>query len=226
MFSTSLIAVALTTLLSVNAQTYWTINPDDLDLGTKQTWCQNQISSCSLLCLDQQSGGGFTNDCDPETLVYNCICADNTVPNATEYSQTIPYFLCTYSVENCVQNCGPSDPTCAQLCRSGRTCGASNPTRAKSSSTFTVVSTTSTKKSTSTGVAGDDDEAFDEPTATDAEATPTGDDDAAAASETGTESEETNTPNAGNRLSSVAGSAMGFSVMILSVACGAFVFQL
>jgi len=222
MFSTSILAVALTTLLSVNAQTYYATNPSDLDLGTKQIWCSNQMSSCTLLCLDQMSGGGFTNDCDPETLSFNCICADNTVPNATEYSQTIPYFLCSYSIENCVQNCGQYDPTCAQLCKTGKTCGATNPTRVKSSSGS---ATTSTKKSTKTGAAGDDDQAFDaEPTPESGSTTGvTGDDSPA---ETGSGSEETNTPNAGNRLGSVAGSAMAFSVMILSVACGAFVFQL
>lgn len=214
--------VALASLLSaVSAQTYYSANPEDIDLGTKQTWCSNQISSCSLLCLDQKSGGGFTNDCDPDTLVFQCICADNTVPNATEYTQTIPYFLCTYSVENCVQNCGQYDPTCAQNCRTNRVCGASNPTRVTSTGTSGVSKTTTSARPSGTN--GGDDVAFDAtPSANseDASNTSSADDDAPA--QTGSSG---NTPNAGNRLVSVSGSGYALSVMILSVLCGAFVFQ-
>lgn len=223
-FSTSVVAVALTSLLSVvSAQTYYPVNPEDIDLGTKTIWCGNQVSSCSLLCLDQESGGGFTNDCDPDTLQFQCICADNTVPNATQYSQTIPYFLCTYQVQNCVDNCGQYDANCPQLCVSGKTCGATNPKRVTSSLTTDAATKTATSKSP-TGTAGDDDTAFDaQPTSDNSETTSATQDDAPA--ETGTGG-QTRTPNAGHRVSSVPVGAYAASVMLLSVLCGAFVFQL
>jgi len=200
---------------------YYPVNTDDLDLAVKQVWCSNQISACTLLCLDQMSGGGFTNDCDPETLAYTCICADNTVPNTTEYSQTIPYFLCSYQVENCIQNCGIGAPNCAQKCKTDKVCGASNPTRV----TSTKGSATTTKKPTGTTAPGDD-EAFDDAEPTSDAQTSATDDDAPA--ETGSESEPSKTakPNAGNRLSSATGGAFGLSVMMLSFICGALIFQL
>lgn len=224
MYFSAAAVVVLTSLLgSVSAQTYYSPNPDDIDLGTKQTWCSNQISACGLLCLDQKSGGGFTNDCDPETLQFQCICADNTVPNATEYTQTIPYFLCTYTVENCVQNCGQYDPTCAENCRTGRVCGATNPSRVTSTKSGSSPATTSAASAPS--ASNGDDVAFDA-TATSKKSgaqktTGSSDDDAPA--ETGS-SDQSSTPNAGNRLSMVSGGA--FSVMILSLLCGSFVFML
>lgn len=224
LFSTSLVAVTLTSLLSVaSAQSvYYPVNPEDIGLGTKQIWCQNQMSSCTLLCLDQQSGGGFTNDCDPETLQWNCICADNTVPNATEYSQTIPYFECTYQVENCVQNCGIGAQNCAQRCKTDKICGATNPTRLTSTASIKTASKTST--STATGTDAPDDAAFDDASTTSG-ANPTAIDDMDDP-QTSSGSQKSDKPNAGNRLSSVTGSGCAFSVMILSVICGAFVFQM
>lgn len=220
MYFSASVVVALTSLLgAVSAQTYYPIDAEDIDLGTKQTWCLNQISSCGLLCLDQKSGSGFVNDCDVETLQYQCICADNTVPNATEYSQTIPYFLCTYQVQNCIQNCGQFEPTCAENCRIGRVCGATNPTRA----TTTVSGsdkTTSAPAATGTGSSDDDDDdaAFDATTTGKGGASKTSvvdDDDAPA--ETG--SNNSDTPSSAIKL----GSGYTFSIMLLSILCGTFV---
>ncbi|KAK6357347.1 hypothetical protein TWF718_001660 [Orbilia javanica] len=223
MYFSASVVVALTSLLSaVSAQTYYPVNPEDIDLGTKQTWCLNQISSCGLLCLDQKSGSGFVNDCDVETLQYQCICADNTVPNATEYSQTIPYFLCTYQVQNCIQNCGQFDPTCAENCRTGRICGASNPTRVTTTSGGASEKTTSAPAATGTSGGDDgDDVAFDATSTGKSASKTTGaaDDDDAPAETGGSNSDK---PNSAIRL----GSGYTFSIMILSILCGAFVSQL
>lgn len=224
-FSTS-VAVALASLLSaVSAQTYFPVNPEEIDLGTKQTWCLNQISSCGLLCLDQKSGSGFVNDCDVETLQYQCICADNTVPNATEYSQTIPFFLCTYQVQNCIQNCGQFDPTCAEVCRTGRVCGASNPTR-QTSTASGADKTTSAPSPTGTDDSGDDDDAAFDAKTTDKSASKTtgaaDDDDDAPAETGGSKADKDDKPNAAIKL----GSGYTFSIMILSILCGAFVSML
>ncbi|KAF3179070.1 hypothetical protein TWF788_007154 [Orbilia oligospora] len=222
-FSTSVV-VALASLLSaVSAQTYYPVDPEEIDLGTKQTWCLNQISSCGLLCLDQKSGSGFVNDCDVETLQYQCICADNTVPNATEYSQTIPYFLCTYQVQNCIQNCGQFDPTCAENCRTGRFCGASNPTRATSTASGSDKTTSAPEPSrTSSDDDGDDDAAYDAKTTDKSASKTTGpaDDDDAPAETGGSKKEDK--PSSAIKI----GSSYTFSIMLLSILCGAFVSQL
>lgn len=220
----SKLTAASATLLSVASATsvYWTVNVDDLDMGTKSIWCTHQISACTLLCLDQQSGGGFTNECDAETLQWQCICSDNTVPNATEYSQTIPYFLCAYQVENCVQNCGTGAPDCAQRCKTDKVCGATNPTRANETETEST-STSTSKKPTKTGKDGDDDVAFDddEPSGTDADPTTVDDDDAPAETDGSETPEETNQPSAGARLAMAGGNAYAFGMVMISVIFGA-----
>ncbi|EWC44589.1 hypothetical protein DRE_06670 [Drechslerella stenobrocha 248] len=206
-FSTSIAAVALTSLLSVvSAQTYYSVNPDDIDQGTKDTWCSNQVAACGALCLDQSSGEATVNSCDTETLVFSCLCADNKVPNATEYSQTIPYFLCTHSVQTCVNNCGLGP------------CGATNPTRKNATSTATTA--TKTAGSRQTGTNGDDAPFDAATTGTDGRPINSDDDDAANGASTGSQK------NGASALSSVPLNASAFTIMILSALCGAFVLQL
>jgi hypothetical protein len=40
------------------------------------------------------------------TLDYSCVCGNGLSPNATEFSQTLPYFICTQYGTNCVAGCG------------------------------------------------------------------------------------------------------------------------
>jgi len=123
-----------------------TIDPDSIDLATRDQWCNAQLTSCPLLCLQYpgNSAGTITNSCDPKTLVYSCVCEVNGLsPNATEFSQTIPYFECTEWGNQCVNNCG-ADSTCAVNCRTAYKCGASNPT-------LYNITTTSSMTATATG---------------------------------------------------------------------------
>lgn len=66
------------------------------------------------------------------------------------YSQTIPYFLCSLSVQGCVDDCN-GDSTCQSACTANKHCGASNPTRVNVTSTSTSSSKTS---ATSAGSGG------------------------------------------------------------------------
>ena len=56
------------------------------------------------------------NDCDSDALTYSCVCENNVAPNITQYSQTLPYYICTQWGTNCVKNCN-GDNTCADKCR-------------------------------------------------------------------------------------------------------------
>jgi hypothetical protein len=77
-----------------------------------------------------------------KTLAFNCVCAVNGLsPNVSEYSQTIPYFICTESNNNCVTACNGAS-TCQAACRETRPCGAQSPTRVNES-TVTVSATSS-----------------------------------------------------------------------------------
>jgi len=92
-------------------------------------------------------------DSDPyslqDSLAYSCVCGNGISPNASQYSQTIPYFLCTQSNTNCVNNCG-GDSTCQSSCRDDNPCGAQNPTRVNTS-TISTMSATATGGSAASG---------------------------------------------------------------------------
>jgi hypothetical protein len=78
------------------------------------------------------------------TLTYTCICGNGQSPNATEYSQTLPYYICTEWGQQCVAGCGGNND-CEAACTQDHPCGAQNPTR------VTVTSTSTTMTATATG---------------------------------------------------------------------------
>lgn len=87
-------------------------------------------------------GSSYTNAYQ-ETLSYQCICSNNVSPNASEYSQTLPYFICTEANNQCVNNCPIGDSPCQSACREDHLCGAQNPKRVNVTTT-TVAAATST----------------------------------------------------------------------------------
>jgi cobalamin biosynthesis Mg chelatase CobN len=113
-------------------------------------------------------------DSKKATLSWSCVCDNGQTPNASEYSQTIPYFECTESNNDCVANCN-GDSTCQSACRyvfgllfsltqrrtkliynaynrSNNPCGAKDPTPANSSTrSHTMTKTASNSDSSSTG---------------------------------------------------------------------------
>ena len=77
-----------------------------------------------------------------KTLAFDCVCAVNGLsPNISEYSQTIPYFICTESNNNCVTACNGAS-SCQAACRENHPCGAQSPTRVNES-TVTISATSS-----------------------------------------------------------------------------------
>lgn len=61
-----------------------------------------------------------------ETLKYGCLCGNGQQPNVSEYSLTLPYFVCQEWGNQCVNDCG-GDSACASSCREDHPCGALNP---------------------------------------------------------------------------------------------------
>ena len=128
---------------------------------TADTWCTNQKSSCPLLCL-QIPGASSTpesNICDSvsirsripsfpctnniqTSLAYSCVCSNGQQPNASQYSQTIPFYECTQAATDCVSNCAPNDSSCQTACRTDHPCGAQDPIRVNTSTMSTMASTT------------------------------------------------------------------------------------
>ncbi|KAI9892365.1 MAG: hypothetical protein M1814_001567 [Vezdaea aestivalis] len=130
------------------------IDPKSVDKPTRLFWCQTQITQCPLLCLQLpgNSAGTRQNSCDADSLSYACVCSSGATPNVTEFSQTIPYFLCTESNNQCVKNCGGAS-ACQDACRSSRPCGAQDPKRVNTTATSTM-SATGTNGAARTGTDG------------------------------------------------------------------------
>jgi len=145
-------AILASALFSATIQAQYSINTSSVPIETRTLWCQSQISSCPLLCLQLPGSSSTTSDnsCDPTTLDFDCICGNGQSPNASEYSQTIPFFECQEFGNQCVTACN-GDPTCQAACRDNNPCGAQNPTRVNitTSSSSTIVPT-----GTSTGTGG------------------------------------------------------------------------
>ncbi|KAL2870019.1 uncharacterized protein BJX67DRAFT_303116 [Aspergillus lucknowensis] len=160
-----LIAIASVAGL-VQCQSTYSIDAQDIAEGTRDQWCTSQTSACPLICL-QLPGASETptsNDCDPESLSYRCVCDNGQSPNASEYSQTIPYYLCTEQNNRCVDACPQTDASCQDQCRTANPCGAQNPKLANTTSTGGTTATNTAASTTSslppfTGLPDDDDAA-------------------------------------------------------------------
>ncbi|OAP63664.1 hypothetical protein AYL99_02891 [Fonsecaea erecta] len=132
-----------------------TIDPNSVPLSTRQSWCDSQIAQCPLICLQTagNSAATYANTCDPVGLTYSCICSNGLSPNASEYSQTLPYYICTEYNTQCQAACG-NDNTCAAACVQDHPCGALNPTRVNTS-TITTMPATSTVVGSAASTASD-----------------------------------------------------------------------
>ena len=109
-----------------------------------EIWCNSQISQCPLICTQYPGNSPATdaNSCDPTELSYSCVCSNGQTPNITEYSQTLPYFVCSEWGNQCVAGCG-QDNSCSNACRANHPCGASDPKLYTSSSASMSMSSTS-----------------------------------------------------------------------------------
>ncbi|KAH6669422.1 hypothetical protein B0J14DRAFT_119058 [Halenospora varia] len=151
------LAVLATALFSISAraQSQYYIDPNSVPLNQRQSWCQTQQVSCPLLCLQTPGASSTTkaNTCDPKTLTFSCICGNGLSPNASEFSQTLPYFICTQYGTQCVAACN-GNTACQSACRDDHPCGAQNPTRVNSTSSSSVMASTTLAAGASSGTAG------------------------------------------------------------------------
>ncbi|RLM00750.1 hypothetical protein CFD26_108679 [Aspergillus turcosus] len=157
-FSRALIVAASMAGL-VSSQTWTAVNISAIDPATRSKWCLDQTSSCPLLCyqMSNATGNPIQNSCDPtsficgqNTLTYQCICSNNIAPNSSEYSQTIPYYLCTEANTECVARCPSSDSACQSACRSDHPCGAQDPKRYNVTTTTSATSNPTNNAATTT----------------------------------------------------------------------------
>ncbi|KAF2030081.1 hypothetical protein EK21DRAFT_112372 [Setomelanomma holmii] len=126
------------------------IDPDSVSKSDRQTWCNNQVAQCPLICSQLPGVTSLTtvdNECDPDALTYSCVCENNVSPNITQYSQTLPFYICQEWGNQCVKGCN-GDNTCSNSCRADHPCGAQSPYLGNTS-----IPSTSTARSTSSSTA-------------------------------------------------------------------------
>lgn len=138
------------------------------------------------------------------TLDFSCVCDNGLTPNASEYSQTVPFYECTEAATQCVNRCPKTDSACQSQCRTANPCGAQNPTRVNTTTSSTMAAT-----ATRGGAAGTD--------ASDSSYTGFGD-----AATTGTSEESTNSAQA---LAIGFGRSWGLAVVFIGISAG-FTFML
>ncbi|KAI4791950.1 hypothetical protein E4T45_12838 [Aureobasidium sp. EXF-8846] len=137
-------------LASAQVGSTYQINVTNVPESTREIWCTNQQYACPLICLQTSANSSETieNDCDPTTLDYSCICENNLAPNASEYTQTIPYYTCTEWGQECIAACAQGDSQCQHDCTANHPCGAQDPKRVN------VTTSTSATASKTGAVAG------------------------------------------------------------------------
>ncbi|KAJ4992073.1 hypothetical protein SVAN01_02394 [Stagonosporopsis vannaccii] len=132
----------------------YTIDPESVSSSDRQYWCDQNTAQCPLICTQQSGVTSLTtaeNECDPDTLTYSCVCENGVTPNITEFSQTLPFYICQRWVIQCSDNCG-GDNTCVSSCREDHPCGAQDPFKgnASLSSSASTASATGSAATTST----------------------------------------------------------------------------
>lgn len=144
-FRSTILALAIAT--TVISQGDKRIDPESVPSGVRERWCDDQKQTCPIICQQVEPRTTLVNTCDPETLTYGCLCGDERKPNISEYTLTLPYFICQEWGTQCVAACG-SDNTCASACREDNPCGALDPKR--ENKTETTSSSTSEPTASST----------------------------------------------------------------------------
>lgn len=120
------------------------------------------MTTCPLICQQVEPRTTLVNTCDPvrlqhlqykafsnsnqESLTYGCLCGNNMQPNVSEYSLSLPYFICTQWVIQCKDAC--STDACKSDCQQKHPCGAQSPSPPNKTKTATTSSSSTSAPNT------------------------------------------------------------------------------
>ncbi|KAG6039639.1 hypothetical protein E4U41_002388 [Claviceps citrina] len=125
--------------LSATAVADYYIEPSSVSIRIRTNWCAQEKSTCPLICQQMEPRTTLVNTCDPNTLEFGCLCGNNMQPNVSEYSLSLPYFVCQEWVQQCQKACDTN--ACKSDCVQNHRCGAQNPSRPNTTKTVEVTST-------------------------------------------------------------------------------------
>ncbi|KAJ2774846.1 hypothetical protein IWQ57_000646 [Coemansia nantahalensis] len=101
-------------------------NPNDIDIGVKVTWCNDNTNFCQNVCLNKTWGAPINDGCDADSLNWHCTCGNGKNPDPDVYTFPVMLYECQYDVYQCQTNCATGDIRCTQECQSDRNCTAPN----------------------------------------------------------------------------------------------------
>ncbi|OHE92018.1 hypothetical protein CORC01_12657 [Colletotrichum orchidophilum] len=149
-FKSTVFAAAAAFVATAQADYY--VDPSTVPLATRKAWCADEKTTCPIICQQVEPRTTLVNDCDPDSLTYGCICGNEKQPNMTEFSLTLPYYVCQEYGNQCVKACGLGANQCASNCRQNNPCGAQNPTRQNTTSTAGTATASATASETSNAI--------------------------------------------------------------------------
>ncbi|KAL7629190.1 hypothetical protein AAE478_000710 [Parahypoxylon ruwenzoriense] len=100
MFAHALLAaLSAFTLASAqaNSNSTFKIDPTQVDISDRVSWCQAQQDSCNTIC-----GTVINNGCEVGTLDFTCVCQGGNEPDMNTYQNTMPWFVCQRLQSNCI----------------------------------------------------------------------------------------------------------------------------
>ncbi|KAM0287803.1 hypothetical protein ACHAQH_000335 [Verticillium albo-atrum] len=90
---------AAATLVSAQRKIYNATDLNDINNiseNERASWCSGQRNVCDKLCDPAP-----TNDCNYQTLEYDCLCSNGTAPGLQYYSDSLPTFICNRVFSEC-----------------------------------------------------------------------------------------------------------------------------
>ncbi|CAG8903988.1 unnamed protein product [Penicillium egyptiacum] len=143
-----------TSVMGANNTTGTYTLPADFNIGLVESselsvWCSAQRNTCPDICQK----GTKLNSCDANTLKFDCVCSDGSIPDVAPYQQTVPFFVCHATFGQCIKS-HPDDIEGQRACKKAvANCGTKNAsevtTTASSSASSTLSMATATESSTS-----------------------------------------------------------------------------
>ncbi|CRK31228.1 hypothetical protein HYQ45_005768 [Verticillium longisporum] len=90
---------AAATLVSAQRKVYNASDLNDINNisdNERASWCSGQRNVCDELCNPAP-----TNNCDYQTLQYECLCSNGTAPGLQYYSDSLPTYICNRVFSEC-----------------------------------------------------------------------------------------------------------------------------
>ncbi|KAJ2778957.1 hypothetical protein H4R18_004291 [Coemansia javaensis] len=101
-------------------------DPNDVDIGVKVTWCNDNTNFCQNVCLNKTWGAPINDQCDADSLSWHCTCGNGKNPDPDTYTFPVMLYECQYEIYQCQTNCATGDIRCTQECQGDRNCTAPN----------------------------------------------------------------------------------------------------